>query len=187
MVPVTSLWMPIVLSAVFVFIVSSIVHMVLPFHRGDFRTMPKEDEVMSALRGFHIPPGDYMMPKPNGPADMRSPAFIEKMTKGPVAIMTFRQPGPPSMGGNLVQWFLFSVVVSLFSGYIAARAVGPGSDYLHVFRFVGTSAFLAYGIGQWPVSIWYSRSWATTMKGTFDGLVYALVTAGTFGWLWPKM
>ena len=187
MVPVTSLWMPIVLSAVFVFIVSSIVHMVLPFHRGDFKTMPKEDEVMNALRGFHIPPGDYMMPKPNSPADMRSPGFIEKMTKGPVAIMTFRQPQPPAMGSNLVQWFLFSVVVSLFSGYIAARAVGPGTSYLEVFRFVGTSAFLAYGIGQWPVSIWYSRSWATTIKGTFDGLLYALVTAGTFGWLWPKM
>lgn len=34
-------------------------------------------------------------------------------------------------------------------------------------------------------SIWYKRKWSSTLKSMADGLVYALVTAGTFGWLWP--
>ena len=127
MVPVMSLWMPIILSAVIVFVVSSVVHMVLTYHRSDLKTLPKEDEVMTALRGFHIPPGDYAMPHAAGPADMRSPGFIEKMTKGPVAFITVAPSGPPTMGSNLVLWFLYSVAVSLFSGYIASRALNPGA------------------------------------------------------------
>ena len=55
-----------------------------------------------------------------------------------------------------------------------------------MFRFVGVTAFLAYAAALWPMSIWYRRSWLTTFKGTVDGLVYALLTAGTFGWLWPR-
>jgi hypothetical protein len=35
-------------------------------------------------------------------------------------------------------------------------------------------------------SIWRGQSWGTTWKHVADGLVYALVTAGTFGWLWPS-
>jgi hypothetical protein len=62
MVPISALWLPILLSAAIVFAASCIIHMVLPYHRGDFRGVPKEDEVMEALRRFNIPPGDYMMP-----------------------------------------------------------------------------------------------------------------------------
>jgi hypothetical protein len=36
------------------------------------------------------------------------------------------------------------------------------------------------------MSIWYSRAWINTIKSTIDGLIYALLTAGTFGWLWPR-
>ena len=55
-----------------------------------------------------------------------------------------------------------------------------------MFRFVGASAFLAYTVALWQNSIWLKRAWSSTLKHTFDGLVYALVTAGTFGWLWPR-
>ena len=47
-------------------------------------------------------------------------------------------------------------------------------------------AFACYAIAGWQDSIWFKRSWSTTLKNTFDGLIYALVTAGTFGWLWPR-
>jgi hypothetical protein len=117
---------------------------------------------------------------------MKDPAFVERMTKGPVAIMTVMKSGPPRMTSELVQWFLFCVLVSVFAGYVASRAVGVGGDYLSVFRFAGTVAFAAYALRGWPESIWYKRSWGTTLRDTVDGLVYALLTAGTFGWLWPR-
>jgi hypothetical protein len=89
------------------------------------------------------------------------------------------------MGSSLAQWFVYTVVVSLFAAYLTGRAVGPGTEYLDVFRFAGTAAFLGYALALWQSTIWLKRSWSTTLKSTFDGLVYALVTAGTFGWLWP--
>lgn len=49
----------------------------------------------------------------------------------------------------------------------------------------GPMAFLGYVPGLWQDSIWYGRKWSTTLKNTLDGIVYALLTAGTFGWLWP--
>lgn len=185
MVPIMSLWVPILLSAVIVFVASSIIHMVLPYHRTDYRKLPAEDEVMDALRKFGIPPGDYMIPRAGSPKDMKAPGFIDKMKRGPVAVMTVMASGPPSMGKPLAQWFLYCIVVSLFAAYMAGRALAPGTDYLAVFRFAGCTAFVGYTLALWQNSIWYKRAWSTTVKSTFDGLVYGLLTAGTFGWLWP--
>ena len=90
------------------------------------------------------------------------------------------------MTTSLVLWFLYSVVVSFFAAYIAGRAVGPGADYLTVFRFVGSTAFMGYSLALLQNSIWYKRNWGMTLKSMFDGLVYGLLTAGTFAWLWPR-
>src|SRR5262245_13595639 len=185
MVPLTSLWMPILLSAVLVFVASSIVHMMLPFHRNDFQKLPSEDAVMEALRRFSIPPGDYMIPKAGSPAAMKDPAFMDKMKKGPVAIVTIMRSGPWNMGPQLLQWFLFSVVVSLFAGYLTSRALQPGAPYLEVSRFASTVAFIGYALAHWPQTIWYKKSVGTTIKNTIDGLIYGFITGGTFGWLWP--
>ena len=186
MVPVLSLGVPIVVSAGIVFVASSIIHMVLPYHRNDLRKLPKEDEVMAALRRFNIPPGDYVVPHAGSPAGMKQPEFVEKMKKGPIVFMTLAPGGPPSMGKSLLLWFLYSVVVSVFAAYIAGRAVAPGAHYLEVFRFAGCSAFMAYSLALLQNSIWYKRNWGMTLKTMFDGLVYGLLTAGTFGWLWPR-
>ncbi len=185
MVPVLSLWLPILLAAVFVFIVSSIMHMVLTYHQSDFKQVPGEADVMDALRKFNIPPGEYVMPRAGTMKDMSTPEFIEKAERGPVALMTVMPSGPPAMGASLVQWFVYCVVVGVFAAYIAGRALGPGAEYLDVFRFAGTTAFAGYALALWQNSIWYKRAWSTTLKSTVDGLVYALVTAGTLGWLWP--
>jgi hypothetical protein len=186
MVEITSLWLPILLAGVIVFVVSSIIHMVIGYHRADFGKLPDEDGVMDALRTFDIAPGDYQMPGAGGPEGMKSPEFIEKMKRGPVAIMTVRPSGGPSIGKSLIQWFLYSVVVGIFAAYIASRALKTGAHYLEVFRYVGCVAFAGYSLALLQNSIWLGRSWITTLKSMFDGLVYALLTAGTFGWLWPK-
>jgi len=186
MVALVSLWAPILLAAVLVFVVSSIIHMVLPYHRTDFAALPAEDDVMDALRRFKIPPGDYLVPCAGTPDRMRSPEFQEKMKRGPVAVMTFIESGPPRMGKQLVAWFVYSIVVGIFAGYITSRALAPGTDYLQVFRFAGTVAFIGYSVALWQNAIWYKKSVPATIKSTIDGLIYGLLTGGAFGWLWPR-
>lgn len=186
MVPIASLWLPILVSAVLVFVVSSIIHMFLPYHRSDYGRLPAEDDVMDSLRRFNIPPGDYLMPAPGSPAAMRSPEFIAKREKGPIMLMTVFRPGPPTMGKQLVLWFVYSVIVGVFGGYVAGIALGPGAPYLPVFRIVGTVTFAAYALGLWQNSIWFGKGWSITLKSGFDGLIYALLTGGAFGWLWPR-
>jgi len=186
MVPVTSLWLPIVLSAVIVFIASSLIHMVLGYHRKDLLSVPKEDEVMAALRPFNLPPGDYVLPKPASMRDMGSTAFVEKLKKGPVVLMNVGVPGPPQMNKLLAYWFVYILVISFFSAYVTSRAVAETADYLAVFRFAGTTAFMGYAMSLPQFSIWYRRNWGTTLLSMFDGLIYGCLTAGTFGWLWPR-
>jgi hypothetical protein len=185
MVTLASLWLPILVAAVLVFIASFILHMVLPFHRSDYRPVPSEDAVMDALRPFNVAPGEYVLPCPRGPQAMRSPEFVAKMNKGPVVFMTVRRTGDMAMGGRLAKWFLFCVVIGILSAYVTSRALPAGAPYLEVFRFSGTVAFIGYAIAQWENTIWYDRPWMRTAKETIDGLVYGLLTGGAFGWLWP--
>jgi hypothetical protein len=180
-----ALWLPLLLSSVFVFVASSVIHMLSPWHKGDYPLLPNQDAVMDALRPLGIPPGDYMIPRPKERAEMQTPEFKEKVKKGPVVVMTV-MGGPISMGRNLGLWFVYIVVVGIFAAYVAGRALPVGSNYLQVFRFIGATAFMGYSLALWQMSIWYNRSWSTTIKSTVDGLIYACLTAGTFGWLWPR-
>lgn len=186
MVSIVSLALPILVSAVIVFVVSAVIHMFLPYHKNDLRPVGREDELLDAVRRLNLPPGDYAAPHAGSMAGMSDPKFIERSTKGPLIIMTLAPGAPPSMTTSLLLWFLYSIVVGVFAAYIAGRALGPGADYLEVFRFAGASAFMGYSLALLQQSIWFRWSWATTMKNVFDGLIYALLTAGAFGWLWPR-
>jgi len=186
MVQITALWLPVLVSAVIVFIASSIIHTVLPWHKGDYPKLANEDDVRKALRPLAIPPGDYMVPRPSSQEDLRSPEFVQKMNEGPVIMMTVMPNGPWSMKRNLVQWFVFCLVVGILAAYVAGAALPPGTPYLHVFQLAGVTAFIGYAVALWPMSIWYRRAWSLTVKATIDGLIYALLTAGVFGWLWPR-
>ena len=181
-----ALWLPILVSSVIVFAVSSVIHMFLPWHKGEYPKVPNEDRAIAALRPLAIPPGDYMLPRASSGQEMRAPEFAEKMKQGPVMILTVLPNGPPSMTQSLVLWFCNCVVVGILAAYVAGRALPAGAAYLNVFRFVGTTAFIAHAAALWPMSIWYHRAWSTTIKATVDGLIYGLLTAGTFGWLWPR-
>ncbi len=186
MITLDMLWLPILLSAVFVFLVSAVIHMALPWHKSEYPAAPEQDKVMDALRPFAIPPGDYMLPRAANQKEMQAPAFIEKLHKGPVMILTVLPNGPMAMGKSLALWFVYSLIVSFCAAYVVSRAAAAGATYLDVFRFAGTAAFLGYSLALLQMSIWYARSWSTTFKSMIDGLLYSLVTAGTFGWLWPK-
>ena len=185
MVTVPELWLPILLSAVLVFAVSSLIHMVLAYHAGDSRPLPDEAKVMDALRPFEIAPGDYVMPRPGSMKEMGEPAFVEKAKAGPVAFVTVLPNGPMPIGASLAGWFGYSLLVGAVAGYAAGVTLGPGADYGVVFRVVGAAAFAGYSLAILQNRIWWHRSWRHTLLTTFDGLVYALLTAGAFGWLWP--
>src|SRR5258708_8961643 len=189
-IPMTALytlWLPILLSSVAVFLASSIIHMALQgWHKSDYAKLPEEDKVMDAVRPFGIPPGDYMVPNCAGSAEMKTPAFAEKLKKGPVMMVTVMPSGMMNMGKSLALWFLYLVVVNFFAAYISSHALSPGAAFRQVFRFAGATSFLGYTAALWQMSIWYRRSWTTTIKSTIDGLVYAAITAATFVWLWPR-
>lgn len=186
MVPALSLWLPILLSAIAVFIVSSIIHMALRYHNTDFSQLPNEGAVLDALAPLSIPPGDYAVPHMTDMSAMKDPAFVEKVKRGPVAMMTVLPAEKVmNMGPQLILWFINALIVSLFAAYLTGRALGPGAEYLEVFRFAGTIAFAGYSLALLHGSIWYGRRWSATLKSMFDGFVYACVTAGVFGWLWP--
>ena len=186
MVSLGSLWLPILLSAVLVFVVSSIIHMVLKYHNSDYKPLPNEDVVRAAIRSGNPEPRQYIIPYCQEMKEMNSPEMQKKFTEGPVAVLNLKRPGPPTMGGALVQWFLYSLVISFFIAYIAAHSIAPNTPYLGVFRIVGAIGFLAYAAAQVPQSIWMGKPWSITWKEILDGLIYGLVTAGTFGWLWPR-
>lgn len=185
MVYLTALWLPIVLAAVVVFLASFILHMVIPHHRNDHRKLPNEEAVLEAMRKEGVSPGNYYFPRPAGPKDMKSPEMMEKYEKGPVGIMNILPSGPPAMGKSLVLWFVYCLVLGVFVAYITGRTLGPGAEYLAVFRVAGATGFLGYALGHLHESIWKGQYWSTTFKFLIDGLIYALVSAGVFAWLWP--
>ena len=186
MTALTALWLPILVSAVAVFVISSIIHMTPLWHKTDYPRFPNEDRVLDALRPIGIPPGDYLMPRPANPAEMRSPEFKEKMKRGPAVLLTVMPPWTGSLASNLSQWFVYCVVVSVFVAFITGSAVPPGAPpFTAICRFAGTTAFLGYTLALWQMSIWYKRSWVMTLKSTVDGVIFALVTCAVFTWMWP--
>ncbi|PYT75922.1 MAG: hypothetical protein DMG40_27240 [Acidobacteria bacterium] len=185
MVALTALWIPILLSAVIVFVASSILHMVLPYHRSDYKKLPDEDKVTAALRSAGVTRGLYMFPYCSH-QDIKKPEMLERFKQGPVGTITLLPAGPVNMPKYLAQWFVYCVVVGLFTAYLTGRTIPAGTVYPAVFRVAGTVAFMAYGVGQLVNGIWRGQPWSVVIKEVVDGLVYSLLLAGTFGWLWPK-
>jgi len=186
MVTVFQLWQPILLAAVLVFVASSIIHMVLGYHAGDYKKVPREDEALAAMRPFNLEPGDYCMPRAGSMAAMKDPEFQKKWKAGPVIFFTVIPNANPGMAAQFIGWFLYSVFIGMTAAYVTGLAYGPGADYMHIFRMATTVAFIGYAGALPSFSIWYKRSWRTTLVGMFDGLIYGMLTAGTLGWLWPR-
>lgn len=179
------LWLPIVLSAVIIFVASSIMHMLLPYHHGDYAKLPEEDAVRSSLRTAGLQRGLYVFPFCTH-KEMNTPAAIEKYNQGPNGMMIVFPTGQPFMPKYLGLWFGYCIVIAFFVAYLAAHTIPQGSNYLQVFRVVGTVGFVAFGLGPLANAIWKGYPWGFVLKEVLDGLIYALLMAGTFGWLWPR-
>jgi len=185
MVPLVRFWAPIIVSAVGVFIVSSIIHMLLKFwHSPDYQGLSNEEEVGAAIRNGNPTAGMYMIPYCHL-EEMKRPEAREKFERGPVGFLTLRPNGFPKVGNSMLLWFVFSLVVSIFSAYIGGLALGANASAVQVLRIIWTVAFMSYGLAALPNSIWWAQPWGPTFKSLVDGVVYSLVTAAVFIWLWP--
>jgi hypothetical protein len=185
MVPLMSLWLPILLGAVLVFMASALVWMALPHHKTDWKGLPNEEAVRGVLKG--VAPGLYSVPFVAGMDMSKDPAAAKKFEEGPVAHVTVMPAGPIAMGGMMARSFVFYLLVCLGVAYLTSRTLAPGAAYLAVFRVAGTTAWFAFGLGVIPDSIWFGRPWSSTVKHLADSLLYALLVGGVFGWRWPEM
>ena len=185
MATIAALWLPILLSAVVVFIVSAAVWMVMPHHKNDFSPASDQDALMDAVRGSTPGPGMYYFPWAAGGEN--SPEYREMARTGPVGILRVRDPEAVlNMGPAMLKSVSLYLVVSVFVAYLASVALAPGAAYLSVFQVTGTAAFMAYGFIGYQEAIWFGLPGRVAFKHSLDGLAYALLTAGIFGWLWPS-
>jgi hypothetical protein len=185
MVPWSALLLPSLISAVLVFIASSLIHMVIKWHRSEYKTLSNEDELRAVVRKAAPVPGKYVVPFCKDGKEMASPEMQKKLADGPNLVMYVRADGPVQLGPFLGKWFVYTLVVSLVAGYVGRASLAPGAEYLQVFQVVGAAAWLAYAWAIPSDSIWIGKSWSSTFVYMIDGLVYAALTAGAFAWLWP--
>jgi hypothetical protein len=184
--PLLSLWLPILLSAVVVFVISSLIHMVLQWHASDYNSLPNEDAVRAALRAGQPAPGRYVLPHCKDMKDMGSETMKQKYVEGPVGHLTILPNGAPNMGKYLGQWFLLTLAVSAVAGYLAARIYGLDHTYARAAaKLVGAVTFIAHGFGTISESIWMGRPWSTSGKFLADSALYAVGSGLVFLWLWP--
>lgn len=184
-VTVPMLWLPIVLSAVFVMIGSSVVWMALKYENAEWKPIPGEDQLRDVIRKLNLKaPGQYIFPHIMGEGGAE--AAMKKVEEGPNGVLLLRKPAKWSMTPMLVQAFIFYLVVSFFVAYVTSHALPRGTDYLRVFQIAGATGFMAYGLGLVQEAIWFGRTWKSTIKGMISALIYGCLTAGTFGWLWPR-
>ncbi len=179
------LWIPILVSAAAVFVLSSILHMCVPIHKHDQKKLPNEDEVLDAMRKQGVVEGSYRFPMMFNMKDMHSPEMMAKLDAGPSGYMVVFPKGPWKMGKSLLHWFLYSILIGVVVAYLCTIGLPKGSA--DVFRFTATAAFLAYGIAAMHDSIWKGIAWGVTAKFIFDGLLYALATGAVFAWLYPQV
>ncbi len=177
------LWLPILLSGLAVFIVSAVIWMVLPHHRKEWAGFSNEDAVMDAIRAGNPAPGLYSAPSSGG--ERPSPEVIAKMARGPVVFVTVMPGASMAMGGKMLKSVIFYITVGIFVAYMGTIALPSGGEYLAVFRVTGTAAFMAYVFASVPDSIWFGRPWKSWIYQALEGLLYAGLTGGIFGWLWP--
>lgn len=183
---VVELWKPIVFSGLAVFVLSALVWTVLPHHKKEWQRLSNEDDVLNAIRAGNPAPGLYSFPFASDMKEMGAPELIAKMERGPMGYLTIAPNGAPQMGPMMAKSLVYNIGIAFFVAYVAYHALAPGADYLEVFRLTGTVGFMACALGSVSDSIWFGKPWKSWLLHAFDGLMYALVIGGFFGWLWPR-
>ncbi len=178
------LWLPVVVSAVVVFVLSAASHMVLPWRRNEWGRITEFGPVQAALRG--LAPGLYAFPAAADPKEQMSKEWMDRWAEGPSGWLTLAPPRRISMGRNMALSFLVFLAVALLCAYMAWHALGPAAHARAVFRLVGTIGFMSFGVGSAFNSIWYHRPWRAYASDVVDALLFGLAMAAAFAVLWPR-
>jgi len=182
MVTLPMLWLPILLSAVFVFIASNIFWMALPFwHHRDYGKIATSDRIVDAL--VDTPSGQYMVPSHDW--NKLTPEERAAFQKRPGGLLLLRNPMQFSIGSALASFFILNVVIAVFIAYVCRLSLSAGAPHASVFRVAATAGILAYAFNTVSDSIWFGKPWLVTVRFIIDGLIYALLIGTTFAWLWP--
>ena len=188
MVALSSLWLPIVLSAVATFMAGFVLWVVLPHHKSDWSPLPDEEATTSTLNAQSLAPGMYLVPHPGDDKNPQAnPEWVAKVkASSPAYVVVLPQAQLLNMGPTLGKNFAYLLLMGFFVAYVAAAALPMGTDYLKVFQVTGAAALLGHSMGAFPKAIFWGWTRSAVAKEFMDGVVYALVTAGVFGWLWPS-
>jgi hypothetical protein len=179
------IWLPILLTAVFIFIASSLIHMAFKWHNSDYKKLPNEDEVRAAIRAGNPDPGMYVFPHCMDMKEMQGEAMKKKYNEGPIGFLTLRKNGVHSMGPMLLQWFLFTLLVAAVAGLLVLQCVGLHAHTHVAGHLVGMVTFLTYAGGSVSNGIWMGKSWGSVAKDVLDALIYATISAFTSIYFWP--
>ncbi len=185
MMTTASLALPVLLSAVLVWAASALIWMVMPWHKKDLSPLPDEEGTLANLAAQDLAPGQYMFPHVTSNEEMKEERARRAFEQGAAGIITVFSRGVPSMGPSIALSVVFNLAVAILVGYVAWLSLAPGAQYMEVFRITSVVAWLAYATGTVPDAIWFGRPWSSILKGFGDALIYALLTGGVFGWLWP--
>ncbi len=181
----TQLWLPILLSTAAVFVAGFIINTVLPYHMKDYTRLPDEDAIRTAIQAQNLTPALYSFPFAQSNEEWKSTEVREKFRTGPIGFLTVGRPGTAMDWKQFLRHAIYVLCVSFIVAYVAYAALGAGDqEYLTVFQVTGAAATLAYSAALFTNSIWFHMPWGNTLRHAFDGLVYGLLTAGFFGWLW---
>lgn len=183
-VPLTSLWLPVLLAAAGVWIASAIGWMAINHHAKDQQPLPAEDRFLDALRAMKIPPGLYRFPWSATHAEAQTPEMQRKWKEGPTGLVHIW--GPISMPRCMLLSFLVYLLASVLVAYVGAVALPAGSSFLHVLRVLGTVGILTYCVGGVPHGIWFQQPGRAMAMNFVDGVIYGLMTGAIFAILWPK-
>lgn len=185
-VSLMELWLPILIASVCVFFASSIIWMILPYHKKDIQFLPNEGELTSKVSEMNIKPGLYMFPNCQDAKDMKSEEFRAKWNAGPWGMITV-QGQQPNFPMNLLKTFLAYLFITIFVAYIAGVALPKGAEYMQVFQVIGAAAVLGHCMGGLAGDFFLGKPTRFIITGFVDGVIFAMITAGVIASMWPAL
>ena len=181
------LWLPILLSAAAIWVLSLVVWMALPHHKRDFIAIahpPGEDGLMEYIRSSGIKPGNYLFPDFRDRASMETAKTQKALQEGPVGHLSI-WPTPLTMGSKLIATFFVHLVVSILIAYLARIALPGPAPFAKVFQIAATAGILAYCFSFIPSALWWGSYKRTIVANVIDGVLFGLVIGAIFAWRWP--
>jgi hypothetical protein len=179
----TTLWLPVLLSAAAIWVISTIVGMALPHHKQDWIGIPDEDGFMDYIRRSGIKPGNYLFPDFRSREALKSEKVETALKAGPVGHLSVWNT-PVTMGGKMVATFIVYLVVSILIAYLTRVALPGAAPFAKVFQVAATAGVLAYCFASIPNALWFGAYKRTIVASIIDGIVFGLITGAIFACLW---